>query len=242
MKMKRQLKALGLCVLVLATGFAGFVWWILQPRVEPQPLPAALVEADSEEGRRLLATAGDYLADYPALAKAWRPQQLASYCGVASGATILTALGQPTTQDAFFTPAAARVRSRMAVTFGGMSLSELAGLLAAHGLEISTAYAAGSTPAEFRAAVMENLASSGDFMLVNYQREVLEQGRVGHISPLGAYHRESDRVLVMDTAAHKYPHTWVPLEALFAAMNEVDAASGRSRGFLSARLTVSGRD
>jgi hypothetical protein len=239
--MKRLLKALGLGMLVLALGFAGLLWWMLQPRLELRPLPADLVALGSEEGQRLLATA-DYLADYPALSSAWRPQQLVSFCGVASGALVLTALGEPTSQDTFFTPAASRVRTRLAVTFGGMSLADLDGLLAAHGLDVVMTHAAASTPAGFRTAVMDNLAGPGDFMLVNYQREVLGQGRVGHISPVGAYHSESDRVLVMDTAAHRYPHTWVPLELLFAAMTEVDAASGESRGFLTVRAARFGTD
>ena len=239
--MKRLFKALGLGVLVLAIGFAGFLWWMLQPRVEMRALPVELVAAGSEEGQRLLASA-DYRADYPALASAWRPQQLVSYCGVASGAMVLTALGQPTTQDAFFTPQASRVRSRLAVTFGGMSLPDLKGLLAAHGLEVAITHGTASDPDRFRAELIDNLARPGDFMLVNYQREALGQGRVGHISPVGAYHSQSDRVLVMDTAAHKYPHTWVPLEDLFAAMTEVDTASGKARGFLSVSLPLSATD
>ena len=51
-------------------------------------------------------------------------------------------------------------------------------------------------------------------MLVNYQREVLGQRRVGHISPVAAYDQASDSVLILDTATYNYPATWVPLARL----------------------------
>jgi hypothetical protein len=80
--------------------------------------------------------------------------------------------------------------------------------------------------------VERNLSNEDDYLLVNYQREVLGQERVGHISPLAAYDRDSDRVLILDTAGYKYPPTWVPMESLFTAMSTVDSASGKSRGFI----------
>ena len=79
-------------------------------------------------------------------------------------------------------------------------------------------------------------------LLGNYQREVLGQGRVEHISPIGAYNSESDSVLIMDTAAHKWPHTWVPVDELFAAMDTIDGASGQSRGYLLVQLHPSDID
>jgi len=40
------------------------------------------------------------------------------------------------------------------------------------------------------------------------------------------------RVLMLDVARYKYPPVWIPLPALFAAMNTVDTDSGKTRGFL----------
>lgn len=145
---------------------------------------------------------------------------------------MLGAFGTPTTQGDFFTDEASTVRSRFKVTFGGMSLSNLVGLLNAHGLKTSVHYADEFSTAEFRAAVEQNLATDNDYLLVNYQREALGQGRVGHISPQAAYDRETDSVLIMDTAAHKYPPTWVPIELLYAGMSTTDSASGRMRGYV----------
>ena len=75
-------------------------------------------------------------------------------------------------------------------------------------------------------------------LIVNYSRRSLEQTRDGHFSPIGGYHAGSDRVLVLDTARFKYPPHWVPLEALFAAMQAPDGATGLPRGRLSLRARL----
>ena len=233
--MKRALKIFGVGLLVLPLAFIGYIWWKLQPWEQNLPLPIDLVAIDSAEGQALLASA-DYRADYSALAGAFQSQELISYCGVASGVMVLNALGGNTSQGDFFTPEASRVRSRMQVTLGGMSLLDLDSLLAAHGVETIIAHGDAATLDEFRSVIKSNLARPKDFLLANYQRETLRQGRVGHISPLAAYHSASDRVLIMDTASYKYPHTWVPVEVLYAAMQEIDNASGQTRGFIEASL------
>ncbi len=119
--------------------------------------------------------------------------------------------------------------------FGGMSLPELGGLLAAHDVTVSVHHAEGLSAEAFRAVVERNLASPGDYLLVNYQREVLGQYRVGHISPVAAYDAATDRVLIMDTASHRYPPTWVPLPLLVEAMKTVDGAFDLQRGYVEVR-------
>ena len=229
--MKKVLKIVVGGLVAIVFGFAGFVWWSLQPRPDPQPLPAALVAVTSPEGQGLLDDA-DAVADYQRLSESFQQQSLRSYCGVASGTIVLTALGRNVSQEDFFTDEASRVRSRLSVMLGGMSLPDFAALMNAHGAQVSTMHADTSSLEEFRAVVERNLSSEDDYLLVNYQREVLGQERVGHISPLAAYDRDSDRVLILDTAGYKYPPTWVPMASLFAAMSTVDSASGKSRGFI----------
>jgi Phytochelatin synthase len=72
-------------------------------------------------------------------------------------------------------------------------------------------------------------------MLVNYERAALSQDKTGHISPIAAYNAKTDRLLILDVATYKYPSVWVSTEALWKAMNTVDSASGRSRGFAVVR-------
>ena len=231
MSAKKALSIVAVLAVALALGFIGFVWWKLQPRFDPQPLPAALVALDSVQGQRLLQGA-DALADYQPLSDAFEPQRLVSFCGVASAVIVLNAMGRHLTQRSFFTDDTDEVRSRFEVMFGGMSLPELAGLLKAHGAEVTLHHAASSTPEQFRAALERNLSQPGDFVLVNYEREVLGQGRGGHISPLAAYDRDTDEVLILDTASYKFPPTWVPVDLLFAAMSTIDPSTGQSRGFV----------
>lgn len=229
--MKRSLKIVGLLLVLLPLVFVGYVGYRLTPKQLDLKLPSGLLAVTSEDGQTLLDTA-DYTADYASLSNAWEPQQLVSYCGVASGVTVLNALGESANQFSFFDDRTDVVRSRMDVTFGGMSLPELAGLLEAWGLKVRRVHGDEVSVDDFRAAVRANLSREGDYLLVNYQRQVLGQARVGHISPIGAYNSDSDAVLIMDTADYKYPHTWASLPDLHEAMQEKDSSSGRSRGFV----------
>lgn len=231
MSVTTLLRRAALIAAALVLGLAVFAWWKLQPHSDPQALPAALVSLQTDDGQRLLESA-DARADYAPLEDAFEPQSLASFCGVASSVTVLNAMGQHLSQETFFNQDTNVVRSRLRVIFGGMSLPELAALLEAHGADVTVHHADTSTPDAFRAAVETNLNRPNDFILVNYQREALGQGRVGHISPLAAYDRDTDKVLILDTASHKYPPTWAPLNLVFDAMNTVDTASGKTRGFL----------
>ncbi|MEM0955207.1 MAG: phytochelatin synthase family protein [Pseudomonadota bacterium] len=228
--MKTLLKILGGLLGVAVFGLMGFIGWALYPHHEPRPIPDPLVALTSDEGAARL-TRATVKADYPALADAFVPQRLASYCGVASGVAVLGALGVDTNQWSFFTEEASRARPRFKVIFGGMSLPDLQGLLRGHRLEVAAHHADSFSADEFRGVILRNLADPDDYLLVNYQREALGQGRVGHISPVAAYDAASDSVLIMDTAAHKYPPTWVPVDMLHSAMNTTDTSSGKTRGY-----------
>lgn len=222
----------GLVGLALAA-FGFMFWWISNPRDDPQPLPEALISLQAPEGAALLEAA-ETKADHALLSQAFERQQKGSWCGVASSVTVLKALqiAPRITQETFFDDEASAVRSELAVTFGGMNLDELGALLEAHGAKATVVHAADTDIEQFRSALIDNLASTDDAMLVNYKREVLGQGSMGHISPVAAHDAASDRVLVLDTATYKWPATWVATKELFAAMNTIDSASGKTRGYV----------
>jgi hypothetical protein len=135
------------------------------------------------------------------------------------------------TQSNFFTDAASGIRNSLQVTFAGMSLAELAALLRAHGVDATAHYASDATLDQFRALARRNLATSGDYLLVNDQRAAPGQEQIGHISPVAAYNAAADRLLVLDVASY-YPPVWVSTAALWQAMNTIDDASGRTRGYV----------
>jgi hypothetical protein len=116
-----------------------------------------------------------------------------------------------------------------------MTLEQLRDLLRAHGVEATATFASDTTLEKFRELAKENLKTRGDYILINYQRSKIGQGESGHISPLAAYDEASDRFLILDVAAFKYPPVWVPAPLLWEAMQAVDSSSGRSRGFVVVR-------
>lgn len=203
---------------------------ISNPRDAVRALPAGHVGLDSEAGATLLRQSAR--ADHDALSPVQR-QEKATWCGVASAVTVLRALGQEVDQSGLFEPAeASAVRSWARVTFSGMPISDLAGLLEAHGAEASVHHAGLSTLPAFRAEVARNSSEPGDYLIVNYDRAVVGEEGGGHISPVSAYHAEQDRVLLLDTATYKYPPHWIPLQDLYAAMNTLDPETGATRGWV----------
>ena len=229
--MTKIVRIVGYLTFAAVIGFSALAGWVLYPHENRLPLPDALVSHNSAAGAERLRTATSK-ADYERLSGWYQAQSLASYCGVASSVTVLGALGIETTQGDFFTDEAAQVRSRMKVVFGGMALPDLAGLLRVYELQVSVHHADCFSVNQFRDLLVKNLGTADDYLIINYQREVLGQGKVGHISPVAAYDRDTDSVLIMDSAAHKYPPTWAPVELVYAAMNTIDTASMMPRGYI----------
>ena len=143
------------------------------------------------------------------------------------------------TQSNFFERTTEETVSELAVTFGGMTLAELTDLVRAQGAVTSVTFSSATTLQGFHRRLKKNLENPNNFFLVNYDRSALEQGSGGHISPAAAYHTASDRVLILDTAAYKWPSAWVPLPDLFRAMSAIDNDSGESRGFLEVESATS---
>jgi hypothetical protein len=233
---KRPFRILGLGCCILAA-VAGIVIWALflrPPSINLLPLPDNLIAIESAAGRELIGESR-FRVDYDSLTKNFVSQSRRAFCGVASSVVILNALRNPerqVTQSSFFTDSVSEIRGSLQVTFAGMSLVQLRDILRAHDLDATLFYASNTDVDTFRKIAQENLKATGDFLLVNYQRASLGQGKVGHISPVAAYHAGTDRLLVLDVAAYKYPPVWVSTDALWNAMNTVDRSSSHTRGFI----------
>jgi hypothetical protein len=158
-----------------------------------------------------------------------------------SGSFSFDPLFQRFTQADFFTPATDAIkrkdeilgapRTAGAPRSGGLQLRQLGALLAAHGLSVEVRVADERlTGAAIREELARNLATEGDYVIVNYLRSEVGQPGGGHISPLGAYDAVTDSLLVLDVNPNNEPWVWVPAPMLVAAMRTKDAAE--NRGYL----------
>jgi len=120
----------------------------------------------------------------------------------------------------------------------GLTLSEIGDVLKAHGCRVTVVYASDSSVEKFRQHSIEALshADSSCAVIVNYHMSTLGQSpSYGHHSPLAAYHRDTDRFLLLDV----WPDTsecWATASGLFAAMNTADDVSGKTRGYCIAEF------
>ena len=113
----------------------------------------------------------------------------------------------------------------------GLQLRQLAGVLGAHGLDVTVRVVGEDTDAAtIRREIARNLATRDDYVLVNYARKSLGQPGGGHISPLGAYDEASDSFLIMDVNPNRAPWVWVKADDLIAAMRTFDTVE--NRGYL----------
>jgi hypothetical protein len=190
--------------------------------------------------------------DYGPLAEQFLSQANLAYCGVASAVMVLNSLAVPApavagygpyrfwSQTNVFDPPASRAFVRPErVAREGMTLAQLHGLLASHGVAVERFHGDRLSLEQFRALLRRSLADPNDRLVVNYHRPAVGQAGGGHIAPIAAFHAPSDRVLILDVARYRYPSVWVPVVDLWQAIRAVDASSGRSRGVLAVRRAPS---
>ena len=212
-----------------------------------RPLPADAIAFSSVEGRRVFADAlaAGGLDGYFPLAEQFHTQSEPAYCGLGSLVVALNALaidpgrlwkgpwrwfGEEMLDCCV---PLAEVRER------GLALDELACLARCNGAEVGAVHADTANLAAWRAALAT--ASSGAAVLIaSYDRAGIGQTGNGHFSPIGGYHAARDLVLILDVARFKYPPHWVSAELLWQAMQALDPATGRARGWMLLRLRARG--
>jgi hypothetical protein len=168
-----------------------------------------------------------YAKDFSQLERSFRPQIYRSFCGPASIATVLRAYG---VKSADQTSVFQSLGGELKAFYTGMTLAELDALARSSGLRTQLVYADELSLETFRERLKTNLALAGHFVLVNFDRRVLSQEGMGHISPVAAYDPRGDEFLILDEASYRYPFTWVPAPLLYEAIHTKFA--GRFRGVL----------
>ena len=207
---------------LLAVGVSG-TYWIASPTDAHLKLSPPLKPFDGQSIDDLR-----YAKDLPALQRSFRPQVYRSFCGPASVATILRAYG---VKDADQTSLFPSLTAKLKAFYSGMTLAELDALAKSWGLRAQLVYADKLSLETFRERLKAYLAREGAFVLVNYDRRVLKQEGMGHISPIAVYDPGSDAFLLLDEASYRYPFTWVPTALLYAAIHTTES-DGRFRGVL----------
>ncbi|MDZ8055802.1 MAG: phytochelatin synthase family protein [Aulosira sp. ZfuVER01] len=208
------------------------------------PLTPNLINFNSQEGEKLLIESQSREDFFP-LSSQFITQNNQAYCGVASIVMVLNSLGIPApeapqykpyrvfTQENFFSNEKTKaVITAEDVSRQGMTLDQLGVLLGSYGVKVGVYHAADISLDNFRKLAAENLQQPGNFMIVNYLRKAIGQEKGGHISPLAAYNKQTDRFLILDVSRYKYPPVWVKAEELWKAMATLDQASGKTRGFV----------
>ncbi|MEC4986313.1 MAG: phytochelatin synthase family protein [Oscillatoria sp. PMC 1068.18] len=210
---------------------------------EKLPLSEKLIDFNSTAGEKLLFES-EARTDYLPLSIHFVTQSNQAYCGVASIVMVLNALNISApeapeykpydifTQNNFFNKQTDKIITAKKVSRQGMTLTELASLLAAYPVKTEVHHGGDLTLAEFRSLVVNNLAETDNFVLVNYLRKAIGQETGGHISPIAAYDRDTDRLLILDVSRYKYPPVWVQTEELWLATRTIDSTSEKTRGLV----------
>jgi hypothetical protein len=239
-KLVRVRRTIGLGLLVTGASLS-----LAVPLAQGQTLPLdpGLVALDSPRGE-LLMRQSKAQTDYLPLLSHFVTQDNQAFCGVASMAMVLNALGIPRapspqwqmnyfTQDNLLTPDTETIIPRTTIAKQGLTLAQLAEILQRYPVNVDIHYGSEISLSDFRRKLNQNLSQPGNYILVNYLRATIGQQRGGHISPIGAYNAATDHVLILDVSRYKYPPVWVKTEALWRAIGTLDSTSAKSRGFLS---------
>ena len=206
-----------------------------------RPLPTSMTALDSQDGRALFrrALGEGTLEGYFKLAQQFHTQADPAFCGLGSLVCALNALGiDPRRRWKgswrwFSEELLDCCKSLDEVRRSGITLDDAACLARCSGAAVEV-HRAGQAPVD---AFREHLraaasASDGPVLIVNYSRSAVGQTGGGHFSPIAGFDAATDQALVLDTARFKYPPHWMPVDLLFAAMQERDADSGDSRGWM----------
>ena len=202
-----------------------------------------LIYLTDDAGAALFAEA-ELTAPYFRLASYLESEQILTFCGPASIAAVLNSLEieRPVpdrlypyglfTQNEIFTPENQAVKPYPQVEHDGLVLTQLAQFFTNLGVKAEARHADEFTVEALREIIKTVLADPNKRLVANYSRKPLGQQGDGHISPVGAYDPDTDRVLVLDVAKYKYPPVWMTVADLYGAMATTDSGAGKQRGFV----------
>ncbi len=195
------------------------------------------IALDSGRGQALLD--GALARDYQAMSEHWVPQ-LRSHCGAASAVVVKNSMIEEGgfTQDNIFTEETAHIITQDVVYQIGFTLEELTTMINTRaGLETERFHAGKGEELHgleaFREALKETMEDPDKRLIANFSRQYwLGTGTLGgHFSPIAAYNKEENKVLVLEVNQN-WPMVWVDLEEMWESMYTIDTVSGMTRGWI----------
>lgn len=206
-------------------------------------VPEQLIALDTSKGKEIFYNSEAKQAYWP-LSIEFVTQENLTYCAIASSVMVLNALNieapkatvykpyRTFTQDNFFTPAVRRFITPEHVKRYGATLAQIGHAMATFPVKLQVVYANETTLTEFRELARKVVGNKSEYIIVNFARKGLNEVGAGHMSPLAAYDKATDRFLLMDVARYKYPPVWVTTSQLWSAMHTIDFDAKAYRGFV----------
>ncbi len=113
----------------------------------------------------------------------------------------------------------------------GLTLIQLHKIIKSYGLKSRVYYAKDNRDlARFKRNLKNILAKKNKFIIANFQGKVMGILSGGHISPIVAYNKKQEKLMVLDVASHKQSWWWGDINLFFLAMQEKDG--NKNRGYL----------
>ena len=113
----------------------------------------------------------------------------------------------------------------------GLSLKDLADILKIHAVSSQLHYADNLKKIKkFRKYLKKYLNLKTHYIIANFNGKILGAKTGGHISPIVAYNKKTEQILILDVAAHKNSWYWVDIELFYQAMHSKDG--DKYRGYL----------
>ncbi|KAJ2802418.1 hypothetical protein H4R20_003287 [Coemansia guatemalensis] len=206
-------------------------------------LPANLVSFTSVAGRRLFKESLNegYAEGYFNLAGNFTVQSEPAYCGPSSLAMVLNALEVDPGRTWkgvwrwYSDELLKSCRTESELKANGITFDQFLCLASSHAQVVAKRGAEASRE-EFLRDIKYVTQRVDVFMVLSFSRKHLGQTGDGHFSPIGAYHPETNKALVLDSARYKYPSWFGDVDELYDSLQPVDAETGLPRGyFLIAR-------
>lgn len=215
-------------------------------------LPSRLVAFSSEAGKKIFRDAlkEGHMENFFTLSENLQIQSEPAYCGLGTLTMVLNSLQIDPgrnwkgiwrwfSEDMFDC-----CTSLATIQKNGITLDQFWCLAKCNGADACLIRTDRSSENEFRRLVRMSTSCNNSnhlfYIVVNFDRKVLEQTGDGHFSVIAGYNEKLDLVLLMETARFKYPSYWVPLSDLWRAMSSLDSTSGKTRGFLTMRSNNDG--